>query len=277
MIGRNKQPSRIEQSRQARRPRVVRSNIGSNSIRSNKTTQKSKTKSYKAVRFAGLMIVFGLLFWSGYTGSVKVIAEGSDEMPVSVGQSVKGYFAGINSWWWFVSKDDAIASIKKSNAYISDVGISRSPLKRDIVVKVELRRPLIRVNANKQRYLIANDGVVLDASEEGKELPLVYDESSDVTTLEAGKPYLPSQTVASINSINTELGSQGIKIKDFSLTDNTREVRVFLKDVKYYIKFATDTDIKAQIKDFNLVKSKNKLNSASEYVDVRFSGKVYIK
>jgi|GEM_PF-4785814 len=284
MIGRhNKSVTTLQQTRRARRARVVRSNIGSNTIKSTHISNTAAKTGTAVIPKAIVIVVVGLIVvWSGYVGNIRIVNAVNKENASAVDQGVtdsikkiaEEYFQGIHKWWWFVSTEEAIQDIKQENPYVANISISRGLLTRDIIITVEQRSAALRAVVNKRQYLIAHDGVVLGQIYDGDELPIVYDESSGITEVKLGKAYLPSQTVSTILGLKTGLVRNGFKVKDFSLTNNTREVRAHLKNEKYYIKFTTNASVNDQISDLLLVKKQIK---GAEYVDVRFSGKVYIR
>ena len=252
-----------------RRARVVRSNVGSSRI---SKTKKPGNVTFK--RYILAFVVVMVLFWTGYTGSDISVKANSAVVQKDVSAAANGYLSGLKNWWWFVSEKELLADIEQSSTFVASAKIRRNIFTRNLIVEVEEREPSLRARVAKQQFIVATDGVVLEASEQGESLPLIYDES-DLPSPEIGSRYLPKSLVVQVNLINDLLSkNKNLAVKEFVLPDNTREVRAETKQ-GFYIKFNTTDDAQKQIADLQRVESK--IPKGATYVDVRFSGKIFIK
>lgn len=265
----------LDRKRAGRRARVVRSNVGSNATKLTETKSSTPTKG----RFSVVILLFVFfLIWSGLTTNIEVSGDATKATSQAT-TVVTEHFRGINRIWWFSSPDNLQKKMQEDAPYVDSFTVRRTLLTRRVIVEVEARRPAARLRTQNRQFVISHDGVVLEESESYKELPLIYDESN-VDTLELHKAYLPESLVRLILDTKKQLEVQetGFKLKEFVLVDNTREIQAH-QAKGYFIKFNATTAAQRQVKDLKqaLKKISPDGKKTLRYIDVRFSGKVYIR
>ncbi len=277
MFGKRKQPqTKLERRRNARpqRARVVRSSVRPKTdvLRDNKPSKKNTLKLIIA-----LIVVTVLIIWSGFIGNIVVNSSPkNDTANQEVAASADNYFSGLQNFWWFVSTSELEKSIYANSPHVATVEIKRGLLNRKINISVEPRQATFQLKTSNLGYLIAQDGVILqESNDKNASLPVIYDQAR-VASLKVGRPFLPARDMVMMQSIISEL--ENIKPKSFKhfvLADNTREIQAHLNQ-DYYIKFSSTEELTDQIRDLKLAQTKLKADP-KVYIDVRYSGRVFIK
>lgn len=273
IIRHNRSQTKLQQRRNARpqRARVVRSSVQPTRIKPKREFNKKNTVRSLII---GVFFVV-LLAWSAYTGPI-VVSNTDPKSEKEAKAAASEYLSGFRNLWWFVSVNDLESSIIDNSPHIANVNISRGMLSRRIVIDVETRNATFLLRTSNLSYQIAQDGVIMQkTSSSDVSLPIIYDEAA-VDSLKVGQPYLPARDMLMMRQIIEQIDLMKPKsFKYFVLVNNTREIQAHLKQ-GYYIKFSSTDDLTDQINDLKLAQTKLK-SDPKVYIDVRFSGRVFVK
>lgn len=165
---------------------------------------------------------------------------------------------------------------------LNNVNIIIPLIGKRLVVRAEQAQARAVIISHDNGYILDDNGRVISEAKELTTLklttlPVILDESGLLVSL--GKYALTKETVQFITEVVTQLDDKNYNIQSIVLPPVSNELRIKLKDTKYYIKFDLKGESRVQAGTF--IATQKKLSNDNivpkEYIDVRVPGKAYYK
>lgn len=298
MIGRRKRQPRIPRSPRIERQKQSIFQYSSNRSQTDRTkrsegeegedTQTGLNSLKRYLYRLGLLIILaGAVATSFLTAAPRVtLADSSQQFrDVQTYQEVSRQAAG--GWQSYskltVNREKITQELQSKYPEIVRADVSTPLFGRAAVVKVELARPAVILNAANGKFVLDQRGIALfdlDRVEPGFKTESLA-EISDRTEapVELGKPALTSGQITFITEVKRQSEAKQMPVGSIVLTGGGGELHVKHGDLPYIVKYNVYEDGRKSFGTFIATKEhadRSGLKPA-EYIDVRIPERAYIK
>lgn len=255
--------------------------------------QRAKTKPKFVVHIGALIIVFAifgsLIYFLTLNMNVKVkIVDNGENLTLrdqSIYKQVATDFASqsiLNRSKLMFDSQGLTAKIKQEFPEVAGVDVGLPLLSRQIVLNLQLTKPVFILDSKQNSYLIGSNGVALlkttDVSDLSKlNLLTVTDQST--LAIELGKPAIPKEQALFISTVLEQFEKQNMPIESIIIPTNLYDLHLKIQGLNYFLKLNILEDPKQQVGSF--VALKNHLDAKgqapAEYVDLRVGERVFYK
>lgn len=239
-----------------------------------------------------LMIVV-LLGYRLMIGGVKI--ESSQVIPSEKQQEYAAFIQktmienSLARQVWTVDKQALSTEVQSEFGEVQSITLNQvALLQSDVKAELSFRQPVfIWKDASENARFLDENGILFDVNytkEDAKKLPVIEDGSGLV--FDAGTTVVSKKTQEFIGALPGAMGGSvlpGIKspskFSKITIPQSVRELYVYPKNAKFFIKFETSRGVEEQVSELSsLLKFLKKKNiTPSQYVDVRLEGKAFYK
>lgn len=174
-----------------------------------------------------------------------------------------------------------IEALRKQYPEVSTAIVTIPLLGQKPVVRIAVASPAFILATPSGAFYVSDRGVPLvrvdDVQTPLQNIPTVTDQSNVPVTV--GKQVLPQDTVTFIQGILQQLVATQMPFDSVTLPLEANEIQVQLSDAKYYVRFNTLEDPRAQVGTLRAVQNrlKNTGEQPSAYIDLRVAERAYYK
>lgn len=183
---------------------------------------------------------------------------------------------------WSLNSPSLAEDVVKKFPEIKEVSFTNRPLTTTLSATLSFRTPLFvwRDSSGQDRFIDGAGVLFTDnvTQTDTKKLTVIEDESGLV--IDSGNTALSEATTKLIGDAPQALKALYPKgIQAVVIPQSTREIRIKLKDTRYYIKFSTERSLAEQVGELKTLKHflDSKKITPSSYVDVRLEHKAFFK
>lgn len=184
----------------------------------------------------------------------------------------------MNQNMLLISTEQINKQLKANNYQVAKAEVTRIPF-NTIKVTITEQKPSILWKSNGELSILTEDGRAY-AGEPNDELKANLPTVLDAANLpaKAGEKVVSESFLKFVNTINTSLPTQGVKVIQYEVQETTTELFVVTQD-GYKLRFDTSRPAQEQITDLVTVldQLKKQGKKPAEYIDLRINGKVFYK
>jgi len=235
-----------------------------------------------------VVILFCLIYVTGLNSNVKLRITNEQQIGInsrseyedSIAKMLEGSIA--NKSKMLIDTDKIASDISAKYPELGNISIIMPLIGRRLVVKADPSPPGAILATNGDRYILDENGRIIAYADDQKSsviegLPVIIDENN--LRLKLGNYALSRDAIWFVRDVAYQLKDKKLSVQNMALPADTNELRIKLRDLKYFIKFDLKGDSRVQAGTFIALNKKLSAENIvpKEYVDVRVAGKVYYK
>ena len=237
------------------------------------------------------ILVVGFILFVGYLCTLKdaplITINGKNGLlrqPSEYQQSFNAILRSsiFNKSKFTINTSNLSRAIQEKHPEIGSATVVIPFFSRQPKVVITSIKPAFILNSKNDSYMIDEYGVAVARVQDvqniaGLDLVTITDEAG--IQIEQGKPVLSQEQTNFIREVISQLSLAGKKVMTISIPVSAYDIKVQLKDVKYYVKMNMQGDARAQAGKY--IATEKELSQTKktpiEYIDVRVDERVYIK
>lgn len=269
--------------------------------------EQKKRHSYGVSRaFLIILLSIGVLFLAYLDGSVKIVSQADDTQDAGLSEAVSElerrdeYMNTVESLLgssWLNGSKISISTGSIQSQLLEDFPELRSArvytglFTRSVLLDIELREPRYVLSLTNpsavndlRAFIVDEDGYVMaERRVDDKQtvlmerLPMIPIEDQVTSEVAMRERVFNSDTVWFIEEYMRQLKDKEYIVDKIVFPVAANDIHVYVAGEKYYIKLDTSGDVRQQAGAFIATMQDDTTSSPDEYVDVRVSGRVFIK
>ena len=175
---------------------------------------------------------------------------------------------------FFLNTHEIQQTIRKAQPTVYKISVFRG-LPNTLKIKIEKKQPAIIWQINDEKYLVAEDGIVLGKIQEEvpEDLAIIIDKKN--LPIEIDSQIMTQSFINFVRLANQKMKDElSLTIEEVYINETTFQVS--FKTFNFEIFFNTTRDLDNQIKALKTVLEKHQ-KEIKQYVDLRVNGRVYYK
>ncbi len=238
----------------------------------------------------GILVILSIGYSTTLTSSARLVVTKANKTPQlrssSEYQSRADELLGssvLNRNKLSINTNDVTTKLKQDFPEIEDVQVVLPLMGHRPIVELSLASPAIILASQNGVFVVDVNGIAIASLNQLSSgavlnIPTLREEAD--LDLKLGKPVLSKQDVAFVTTISNQFSANKLQIESLNLPPLASELRVQLKDKKYFIKMSLSSDPRLAAGQY-IAFHKDKVASGevkpNEYVDVRVEERVYFK
>lgn len=267
---------------------------GDESVSATKARESKQLRSLRTKHIPTIISLVIVVLCFGYILSLSqnpkiIIVNQQEEATQSLLRPIETYQeAGkkilqkspLNKTKLLINTSGVQRDIQEQFPEVSKATISLPLINRRPVIYLQITQPVLLLRYGSDTYALDDQGRIImkgDSTLPHSELAVVEDQNS--TQPEVGKAFLPSNQIAFMQEVSSQLKAKGINNFSFTLPPLANEVYVKPAEQPYYIKMTFSNDARTQVGTYLAVRQKLEADKIAprEYVDVRVDERAYYK
>lgn len=243
-----------------------------------------KVKAERRQKFLGMakkgllisMALLGIVF----IASQQTISFDSSDLSQEYADTANDYLAEnpLGRFKFTFSEEEFSNYIINNNPEVGAVSVNM-PIFGQASLTISERSPVFYWSTDQGTLLGDETGVVYRSADNQSELQIPTLKDNSPLSANKGDKVVSSSTLEYIEALSQEFESKAVTVAHYQIPSSSREVYVFPRDKKYYIKISQDRSVVGQVDEASkTMKFLDKSNKQpKEYIDVRVIDKAYYR